>query len=306
MRAARPIALAVFVVGCSLGNDFDRFTFAASDGAARDSSLPGDAAPFDAGDLDAPAPPDGGDLDTGPPTGCPSPAAPAHGAVGLTSTEEIAIASYSCEDGYRLLGGQTSRCTSASGAWLGATPTCAPLIACVCGGTFHEGEAVSAIVASPSGSSVPLGTRGTAFTALSIAPPLGVLWSAWTGGHDGFCTTNPIACGTCTPDGTSVWYVGCEEVASLRLGCACGGVYTPGDRVVALVDAPSDLTTVVAGALGTVVAASATGALPILVDWDGVGAGHGGNCAIATCGACVESGALSRWWVLCEEIGRAP
>ncbi len=99
--------------------------------------------------------------------------------------------------------------------------------------------------------------------------------------------------------GTAVELGGVAEA----LPCACGGDFSSGDRVYALVDSPSRATGIVAGDAGTVVAGRETG-LPILVEWDAWVDGHAGNCVVADCGTCIDAPIDSRWWVLCDEVAR--
>jgi hypothetical protein len=233
---------------------------------------------------------------------CPPAPAITNGTVSAPSLSPGSLATYACNAGYRLTGGQYLRCRD-GGSWIGNVPVCRPLLSCGCAGAFHEGERVRAAVASPSGAAgLGLGTAGTAIAGSTGTLPVLVQWDGWFSGHNGNCTF--ADCGTCVASGTSRWYVLCSEVTTQRLGCACGGVYTPGDRVVALVDSPASAAGLPAGTTGTVVAGAA-GTLPILIQWDGWFGGHGGNCAFAACGPCTESG-TSRWYVRCDEVGRAP
>ena len=48
---------------------------------------------------------------------------PANGAVSLTNTTYNSVATYSCNDGYNLMGDATRTCL-ASGSWSGTAPTC--------------------------------------------------------------------------------------------------------------------------------------------------------------------------------------
>jgi hypothetical protein len=233
---------------------------------------------------------------------CPPPPATLNGTVSAPSTMPGALATYACNAGYRMTGGQYLRCQD-GGSWIGAVPICRPLLSCGCAGSFHEGERVRAAVGAPSSApGLAIGTSGTAIAGSAGTLPLLVQWDGWLSGHNGNCTF--ADCGTCVASGTSRWYVLCSDVATQRLTCACSGAYSPGDRVVALIDAPASATGVRAGMLGTVIAGS-SGTLPLLVQWDAWASGHGGNCTFATCGSCTESG-LSRWYVRCDEIGRAP
>lgn len=219
-------------------------------------------------------------------------------------TTEGSVATYTCAAGRRLLGGNRAVC-SASGNWVGAAPVCGELISCACSGTFAVGESVRAAVTSPSGASgLAAGTNGRSISGGTGTPPLLVRWSGWASGHTGNCGAS--SCGACTTSGINdSWYVGCTELASNRLTCGCGGQFSPGDRVVALFDAPSSARGIRQGHVGTVIAGS-SGTLPVLIQWDGWTEGHNGNCTSATCGTCTPSPSNNRWYTACELLGRAP
>lgn len=233
-------------------------------------------------------------------TDCGAPSAPANGSVSITGTGLGDTATYACEGTHRLLTGMHSVCTD--DGWMGETPTCAPLLDCVCDSILHVGEKVVSTVSTPPDGTVGVVQSGTS----SGVVPLGVVYESWTGGHDGNCGGSfTTLCGTCDNPGTSKYYMACSAVATLRLPCACDGVYTAGDRVVLLEDNPGSSTTLPAGTLGTVVAGRTSGGGLMLVEWDGWTDGHSGVCGNANCGECTASGS-SRWWVACGELGLAP
>jgi hypothetical protein len=228
------------------------------------------------------------------------PPPPATGASVSTTmgTTEGSVATYTCGRGRRLLGGNRAVC-SASGRWVGAPAICGEILTCACSGTFADGERIQSVASSP----VAAGTlgrvdAGTAdFGALVLAE-----WDGWGGGHDGNCSV--ATCGECTPGGSNSWWTGCADVSSARLTCGCGGQFSPGDRVVALFDAPSSARGIRQGDVGTVIAGS-SGTLPVLIQWDGWTQGHNGNCSSANCGTCTPSLTNNRWYTACELLGRA-
>ncbi len=233
---------------------------------------------------------------------CPAPPSVANGTVSAPSGNPGALATYSCNAGYRLAGGNYLGC-GPTGTWIGQPPVCQALASCVCGGAFAIGEQVTAAAANPSGSTgLAAGTVGTVLGGNPGTPPMLVQWSGWTSGHSGNCSL--LTCGSCTDSGSSRWYVACADVTTQRLTCACGGVFSQGDRVVLLVNSPDGASGLSQGATGTVISGG-TGTPPLLVQWDGWTSGHNGNCSASTCGSCTPSGS-SRWYVNCNEIARAP
>ncbi len=236
---------------------------------------------------------------------CGSPPSATGATVSLSAgTTEGSVATYTCERGRRLLGGSRAICTSA-GTWLGAPAVCAEPITCQCSGQFAVGEPVEAAVANPrSARDLPAGTIGRTIAAATVVSALLVRWSGWTNGHTGNCTA--AACGACTTSRVNdSWYVGCADVTSRRLTCACEGAYSPGDRVVALYDSPESADGVSRGQLGTVIAAD-NGSNRVLIEWDGWEGGHDGRCFAADCGPCTARALRGRWYTSCDQIGRAP
>jgi hypothetical protein len=89
------------------------------------------------------------------------------------------------------------------------------------------------------------------------------------------------------------------------IDCACAGdSWETGDRVVALVDHPANQSDVFAGDVGTVACGTTAGGGPgnleILISWDGLSSGHGGNgyCECPVTSLPDRSG----WYVRCNEI----
>lgn len=85
-------------------------------------------------------------------------------------------------------------------------------LTCVCGGRFHTGDRVVALVANPSAApGLARGTLGTVIAATNLGGlgPL-VAWDGWAGGHDGSCGS--ATCGTCAPSGVNRWYVACGDI----------------------------------------------------------------------------------------------
>jgi len=199
-------------------------------------------------------------------------------------------------------------CESSSN-WSGAAPTCGVQLTCGCGGTYYEGERVVAAVDSPSGASgVVAGQMGTVIAGNAAPSTLQVLiqWDGWTSGHDGNCTVS--SCGSCTPSPVdNRWYTACDQVRTARLTCSCSGAYSEGDRVEAIVDAPSGATGIAQGAQGTVIAGNAPpSTIGVLIEWDGWTGGHNGNCGSSECGTCVASATNNRWYVPCDSVSVLP
>ena len=69
---------------------------------------------------------------------------PANGDVSLSSgTTFNSVATYSCSDGYNLVGGDMMRTCLASGSWSGAPSNCAGIISTTIGSYRHEVARVS-------------------------------------------------------------------------------------------------------------------------------------------------------------------
>ncbi len=85
------------------------------------------------------------------------------------------------------------------------------------------------------------------------------------------------------------------------LTCACDALLSTGDRVVALADEAGGAPGLLADTAGTVLAAGADDTA--LVAWDAWTDGHGGECDLATCGTCADTGDTNRYWVPCDELG---
>lgn len=218
----------------------------------------------------------------------------------VTTVGETAV--YRCNSGYQELGGHRAVCLP-DGTWLGDPPICALELACSGCGTV-EGERVRATTAMPSGArNVLAGRQGTLIAGQDVGATLPNLiqWDAWSDGHNGNCGI--ADCGTCRNSGSGRWWTACDQFETQRLTCACEGAFTPGDRVVALFNSPSGAG-VTRGTGGTVVGASTTGDLNILIRWDGWSGGHNGNCSFSTCGDCTSLGSNGHWWTNCEMIGR--
>lgn len=231
---------------------------------------------------------------------CGAPPSPANGTVSAPDTTAGNFADYACNAGFRQFSGDYAIC-QADGTWLGSAPTCLPLLTCACD-LFAEDERIQAAVNAPgSAVGVVAGQLGTVIAA-STTRDL-IEWDGWTGGHDGNCSF--AACGTCVdlPINQGRWYTTCADLEPYRLTCACGGVWYPGDRVVALVDNPRGARNILRGRQGTVVAGGNAAGTDILIQWDAWTDGHDGNCSFSSCGACVDSG-LARWYTDCDEIGR--
>ncbi len=227
---------------------------------------------------------------------CGTPRAPLNGSVSAPDTTVGQRATYSCDSGYRLMTGQYAVCRG-DRTWIGSAPACELLLSCACAGAYSANERVRATQDIRLG--LPTGAEGTTISAAS--GPL-VEWDGFTDGHNGNC--GATRCGTCTSSPiNNRWYVGCATVETQRLTCACDGNWTPGDRVVALVDSPSRASNVLQGRGGTVVAGN-TGTVQILVQWDAWTDGHDGRCSAAECGPCTASATDNRWWTACDQIGR--
>lgn len=83
--------------------------------------------------------------------------------------------------------------------------------------------------------------------------------------------------------------------------CACDGVWSVGDRVVALVNNPENAPSIAAGDLGTVVCGYGQPGLPLLVAWDNWALGHEGN-GFCECPGGATAPADSAWWVQCSHV----
>lgn len=231
---------------------------------------------------------------------CGAPPSPTNGSVSAPDTTAGNFATYSCNSGFRQFTGEYAIC-QADGTWLGRAPECLPLLTCACD-QFAEDERVQAAVAMPGGAAgVTQGQLGTVIAA-STTRDL-IQWDGWTGGHDGNCSF--ASCGTCMdlPVDQGRWYTTCGDIGEYRLTCSCGGIWYPGDRVVALVDNPRGATDILRGRQGTVVAGGNATGNDILIQWDAWSGGHNGFCFASQCGTCVASG-NSRWYTDCDEIGR--
>ena len=231
---------------------------------------------------------------------CGPPPAPTNGSVSAPDTTAGNFATYSCNAGYRLFTGVNAIC-QADRNWLGSPPECRPMVTCGCG-IHAEGERVQALVNNPGGSiGVTVGQRGTVIAGYGPSSWDLIEFDGWTGGHNGNCSS--ATCGTCTPSPTNNRrYIPCAgNIETLRLTCACSGNWTPGDRVVALVDGPSGAVNLPAGRRGTVIAGHSFGPL---IEWDAWTDGHNGSCGAAQCGSCVNSATTNRWYTECQYLGR--
>lgn len=54
---------------------------------------------------------------------CPDPTVPSHGRINITAPSVGGVATYSCEEGYRLMGTATRTCLT-SAQWSGSPPSC--------------------------------------------------------------------------------------------------------------------------------------------------------------------------------------
>lgn len=232
---------------------------------------------------------------------CGLPTAPTNGSVSAPDTTAGNFATYSCDAGYRLFTGEYAIC-QADATWLGNPPECRPMVDCGCG-IHAEGERIQAVVNDPGGATgVVTGQRGTVLAGYAPLSWDLVEFDGWTGGHDGLCGS--ATCGTCTPSGSNRRYIPCAgTIETLRLTCSCNGNWTPGDRVVALVDNPRGARNILRGHQGTVLVGGGSSGNDILIQWDAWSDGHSGNCGYSQCGDCTASG-NSRWYTDCDEIGR--
>ncbi|HJL00732.1 MAG TPA: EGF domain-containing protein [Polyangiaceae bacterium LLY-WYZ-15_(1-7)] len=234
---------------------------------------------------------------------CGSPPSLSGGSVSAPSTTAGSFATYSCSSGRQMAGSDLLYC-DADGDWLGALPVCLPPVSCGCGGAYSQGERVTATTDIASG--LTTGTAGTVVAGnTGSSLELLVEWDGWTGGHTGNCSV--ADCATCTEGSVrNRWWVACSSVTTQRLTCGCDGRFSPGDRVMALVDGPSSARDVSRGRLGTIIAGNSGSSLEMLVQWDGWTSGHDGNCSVADCGTCTASATDNRWWTACDQIGNAP
>jgi hypothetical protein len=174
---------------------------------------------------------------------------------------------------------------------------------CSCSSQFFVGSRVTAAVNNPAGApGISVGLPGTVVCGYSPAGgiPLLVAWDNWIQGHNGngYCE-----CPDTTLADTSAWWVDCTDVnLSSEVNCQCGGYFTTGQRVTALVDNPSGSVGILAGHEGTVVCGITPPMSPaLLVSWDGWSSGHNGN---GFCGCPVTSlPDSSGWYVDCDEVG---
>jgi hypothetical protein len=175
---------------------------------------------------------------------------------------------------------------------------------CVCDSQYFVGTRVAATVDNPHGApGIEAGTPGTVVCGAPGSPELLVAWDNWTQGHDG----NGICqCPNTTLADHSAWWVDCAE-ATIRseVNCQCGGYFTAGQRIRALVDNPSGAAGILTGHQGTVVSGAVSGISPVLlISWDGWTDGHNGN---GYCGCPVTSlPDTSGWYVDCDEVGGCP
>ena len=57
-------------------------------------------------------------------TDCEQPASPMHGRVIVSSTSSGSLASYQCDNGYKLVGHKERICDAMDGTWTYSDPTC--------------------------------------------------------------------------------------------------------------------------------------------------------------------------------------
>ena len=193
----------------------------------------------------------------------------------------------------------------ASGWWVECAdvlPANGQPVDCACSSQFFVGSRVTAAVDNPADApGIFIGDPGTVVCGDSSFPnDVLIGWDNWDQGHNsnGFCE-----CPDTTLADTSAWWVGCTDVnLSSEVNCQCGGYFTAGQRVVALVDNPSSAPGILAGHQGTVVCGINPGMFPhLLISWDGWSSGHNGNgfCACPVTSAPDSSG----WYVYCDQVG---
>lgn len=86
------------------------------------------------------------------------------------------------------------------------------------------------------------------------------------------------------------------------IACVCEGSFLAGQTVRLVHDADGlSSRGPQVGATGVVRAGASLSDPPLLVEWDGLGQGHDGNCQYTTCGNCVTRGS-SYWYVFCEDV----
>jgi len=190
-----------------------------------------------------------------------------------------------------------------SGWWVECTdivPANGQPVDCACGSQFFAGSRVTAAVNNPQAApDIYVGHPGTVVCGAPGAPELLVSWDNWSQGHNGngYCE-----CPDTTLADTSAWWVNCSEATlSSEVNCRCGGYFTAGQRVTALVDNPSGAPGVLAGHEGTVACAATAGDPPLLISWDNWSQGHNGYgfCACPVTSLPDSSG----WYVYCGEVG---
>lgn len=204
------------------------------------------------------------------------------------------------------------------------------VLACVCGGSFKEGDRVTYTGhAFPPGRTVGTILGGTKNGFLNVE------WDEFSTGHTGNCKLT--TCGSCSESPVkSRWFTSCQDlatgepasspplpsssVATLKesqsdqlahreamvmptargpspavLACVCDGAFKEGDRVRYTGHAfPLGRT------FGTILGGTGNGFLN--VEWDKFVTGHDGNCKLTTCGSCSESLVKSRWFTACNDL----
>ena len=172
---------------------------------------------------------------------------------------------------------------------------------------YAPGDRVRLLVSNPNYAvGLPAGTYGTVLCCDSGDPdlPIFVSWDGWTNGwdKDEYCDIEP---GLYPPD--SGWWVSCDHITPFtgadQTAC-CDPPYSPGDRVVLLVDYPNDPWRqwgLLAGAHGTVLCCDSDDPdAPLFVSWDGWTGGWDKDeyCDIPPGPYPPDSG----YWVSCDQI----
>ena len=206
------------------------------------------------------------------PVDCGALMAPTNGDVAAMATTFGSIATYFCNDGFDLVGGDSSRSCQADGTWSGNAPMCVPDVVDCGAPPSVTGGRVSAPDTTVGNFAVYTCGRGRQMYG-----------------------SDRLYCGA---DGN---WLGEPPLCMAALSCMCGGRYYEGEPVEAVtdIDAGRDLVT---GTTGTIEAGNTSAGFEVLVDWNDWTNGHTGNCGASDCGTCETSPIRNRWYVACDDV----